>query len=137
LAATGYIDNFFEVMRGAFLIHKRTGATQSDASKAGLRHGDKARRGGARPQRHRRIAPGARRTSSPCWRMHIRPLQREYYDQLVLFRNPDDVKNVFVGGERLKANGRLTRLDQQESANRCAPPACASGRQFDRKVHLV
>ena len=32
---------------------------------------------------------------------------------VVLFRNPEDVRNVFVGGEQLKQDGRLTRLDQQ------------------------
>jgi cytosine/adenosine deaminase-related metal-dependent hydrolase len=44
---------------------------------------------------------------------HTSVTKENIYDQLVLFRNPEDVKNVFVGGEQLKEDGRLTRLDQQ------------------------
>jgi len=44
---------------------------------------------------------------------HTPVTKENIYDQLILFRNPEDVQNVFVEGEQLKANGKLTRLDQQ------------------------
>jgi 5-methylthioadenosine/S-adenosylhomocysteine deaminase len=115
LGSDGYIDNFFEVMRGAFLIHKAYRrdpqampahtvfdmATSLGADAIG--RGDLGR-----------LAPGCKAdlitvladTHTPITKTNV-------YDQLVLFRNPEEVKNVFVGGEQLKDNGRLTRLDQQ------------------------
>ena len=35
------------------------------------------------------------------------------YEVITLFRNPEDVQNVFVEGEQLKEDGKLTRLNQQ------------------------
>jgi cytosine/adenosine deaminase-related metal-dependent hydrolase len=115
LGSDGYIDNFFEVMRGAFLIHK---AYQRDPQAMPARqvYGIATSLGAEALGRSDigRIAPGcAADVITVLADAHTPVTKGNIYDQLVLFRNPDDVKNVFVGGERLKANGRLTRLDQQ------------------------
>ena len=37
--------------------------------------------------------------------------EKNVYDQLVLFTNPQNVKNVFVGGKQLKKDGRMLTID--------------------------
>jgi cytosine/adenosine deaminase-related metal-dependent hydrolase len=40
LGSDGYIDDFFTVMKGAFLIHKAARQSHRDAGAAGVAHGD-------------------------------------------------------------------------------------------------
>lgn len=115
LGSDGYIDNFFEVMRGAFLIHKAhrkdpqampAKTVYSMATSLGARAIGRSDIGS--------IAPGCRADIITVLADTHTPVTKEnIYDQLILFRNPEDVQNVFVDGEQLKANGKLTRLDQQ------------------------
>ncbi len=127
LGSDGYIDNFFEVMRGAFLIHK---AHRLDPQAMPAKQVyDMATRLGAEALGRAdlgRIAPGCAADIITVWADAHTPVTKEnIYDQLVLFRNPEDVQNVFVGGERLKAEGRLARLDSAEIGSRLRA-ACAS-----------
>jgi len=39
--------------------------------------------------------------------------EKNVYDQLVLFRNPEDVSEVMVDGKLLKESGRLLTLDEK------------------------
>ena len=115
LGSDGYIDNFFEVMRGAFLIHKAH--RQDPQAMPGRTVFGMATQMGADAIGRSdigRLVPGCKADVITVSADAHTPVTKEnIYDQLVLFRNPEDVKNVFVGGEQLKEDGRLTRLDQQ------------------------
>lgn len=127
LGTDGYINNFFEVMRGAFLIHK---AHRQDpqAMPAQVVY-DMATGMGARALGLGDlgvIREGARADVITV-RLDDTPTpinEKNVYDQLILFRNPADVQNVFVNGRQLKKNGELTTLDKaairQELRAECA-----------------
>ena len=109
LGTDGYINNFFEVMRGAFLLHKANlenpeimpaetvykMATSYGASAMRMKYGGKLKKG------------------SPADIITIKPelptpLNKEnIFTQLVLYCNPENVLNVFINGRQLKANGTL------------------------------
>lgn len=115
LGTDGYINNFFEVMRGAFLIHK---ANRQDPQAMGARQVYRmATDMGAKAlgmEHVGRIAPGmladvitVNMLDTPT------PInEKNVYDLVILARNPADVKNVFVGGRQLKRDGILTSLDR-------------------------
>ncbi len=109
LGTDGYINNFFEVMRGAFLLHKANlenpeimpaetvfrMATEFGASAMGLESSGTLITGGSAD--FITIKP-----ELPT------PLNgRNIFDQLVLYCNPGNVMNVFVNGRQLKAGGSL------------------------------
>ena len=120
LGTDGYINNFFEVMRGAFLLHKANlenpeimpaetvfrMATSYGASALKMKHGGELKKG------------------SPADIITIKPelptpLNKEnIFTQLVLYCNPDNVMNVFVDGRQLKADGSLvdTNLNDEYQA---------------------
>ncbi|MDR0841325.1 MAG: amidohydrolase family protein [Christensenellaceae bacterium] len=115
LGSDGYINSFFEVMRGAFLIHKahlqnpqvmdaKTVFTMATAM--GAKALGNAQIGA--------LAPGMQadvitiRTDDTPTPVNLKNI----YDQVVLFRNPGDVEHVFVQGRPLKLNGRLQTLDK-------------------------
>lgn len=133
LGSDGYIDNFFEVMRGAFLIHKAHRLDpQAMPAKTVYRMATSLGADAIGRVDLGRLAVGAPAdVITICADAHTPVTQENIYDQLVLFRNPDDVRNVFVGGERLKADGRLTRLDQQAIGEELRA-ACA---QFWSAIH--
>lgn len=109
LGTDGYINNFFEVMRGAFLLHKANlenpeimpaetvykMATQNGASALGLE------------------GQGILKTGAPADFITIKPNlptplnDDNLFVQLVLGCNPENVKNVYVAGNAVKKNGRL------------------------------
>ncbi|MEW6524610.1 MAG: amidohydrolase [Bacillota bacterium] len=114
LGTDGYINNFFEVMRGAFLIHK---ARLEDPQVMPARTVfDLATRGGARALARPelgRLTPG-----SPADLVVVdgnlpTPITgTNLFDQLVLFRNPADVLSVMVDGRFLMQDGRLLTIDE-------------------------
>jgi 5-methylthioadenosine/S-adenosylhomocysteine deaminase len=109
LGSDSYIDNFFEVMRGAFLIHKANGLDPR------LMPADLvyylATVGGARAlnlQNVGRIEPG--------WKADLQLIASDFptpagewnlYDQLILYRNPEHVRTVMVDGRILLRDGEL------------------------------
>lgn len=115
LGTDGYINNFFEVMRGAFLIHKAyhqdpqimpakdvyTMATSMGAEAMGINNTGKLKEG--------YLADIITiDTDSPT------PInEHNVYDQLILFRNPENVRDVMVNGSFLKRNGALLTLDEE------------------------
>lgn len=114
LGTDGYINNFFEVMRGAFLIHKaHLQDPQAMPAKTVL---DMATGMGARAVG----IPDAGRLEEGCLADVITvaddtptPVNASnVYDQLVLFRNPEHVRNVWVGGRQLKRDGDLLTVDR-------------------------
>ncbi len=122
LGTDGYINNFFEVMRGAFLIHKghRADPSVMPAQKVWAL----ATEGGAQA-----VFPGMK-TGLLCPEAKAditvidftglpTPLTQEnIFDQLVLFCNPSDVSDVFADGKRLKHEGALMRGDLRDAKKR-------------------
>lgn len=115
LGTDGYINNFFEVMRGAFLIHKAYNqdpqimpaeevykmATSMGAEAMGLKNAGKLKEGYLADIITIDI-------DSPT------PInEHNVYDQLILFRNPENVRNVIVNGKLLKREGKLLTVDEE------------------------
>ncbi len=125
LGSDGYVNDFFEVMRGAFLIHK---AYRQDprVMPAGLVW-HLATEGGARAlglERVGRLAPG--------WQADLQlialdlptpPEPHNLYDQLVLWRNHTHVQAVWVAG-RLRVRAGVV-LDVDWAALRARTRAAA------------
>ncbi|MBN1538293.1 MAG: amidohydrolase family protein [Anaerolineales bacterium] len=121
LGSDSYIDDFFEVMRGAFLIHK---AHQQDPRlmPANLVW-HLATEGGAKAlglNNVGRIEPG--------WQADLQLIDLDFptpveewniFDQLLLYGNRDNVKAVFVAGEPLVKDGRLLRVDEKVARESC------------------
>ena len=113
LGSDGYIDDFFEVMRGAFLIHK---AKQQDprVMPAGLVW-KLATEGGAKVlglDKVGRLEPG--------WQADLilingnlpTPLEEHnIYDQLLLYRNAKHVTGVMVAGQTRVRNSEVLGID--------------------------
>jgi len=117
LGTDGYINNFFEVMRGAFLIHKAY--NKDPATMPAEKVYRMAASGGAealgRPELGR-LAPGCKAdlitirldTPTPVNESNI-------YDQIVLFRNPGDVIDVIVDGKFIKKKGEILTIDEEKA----------------------
>jgi cytosine/adenosine deaminase-related metal-dependent hydrolase len=117
LGSDSYIDNFFEVMRGAFLIHK---AAQQDPRlmPASLVY-YMATEGGARALH----LPWVGRLS-PGWKADLQLIDARFptpategnlYDQLILYRNPEHVRLVMIHGNILLQDGGLNnRMDNSK-----------------------
>ena len=114
LGTDGYINNFFEVMRGAFLIHK--GYLKAPDVMPAKQVYHMATELGARAVG---IEAGAVKEGMLADLITVdlsRPTPvNEYnvYDQLVVFSNPRDVVNVMAGGVWLKRDGKLLTLDKE------------------------
>lgn len=116
LGSDGYIDDFFEVMRGAFLIHKANQcnpqvmpaslvwylATEGGAQALGL-------------DRVGRIEAGWQADLQLIDATFPTPLaEHNLYDQLVLYRNATHVRAVLVAGKTLMRDGILIGVDRAE-----------------------
>lgn len=120
LGSDGYIDDFFEVMRGAFLIHK---ANQQDpgvmpahvvwhmATEGGARALDMKKVG--------RLAPG--------WKADLQlidgdlptPLsEHNIFEQMLLYRNASDVNMVMVDGVIRVQNYEVLDVDRSRLLSR-------------------
>lgn len=113
LGSDGYINDFFEVMRGAFLIHKAN-QLNPQVMPAGLVW-YLATEGGARAiglEKVGRLEPG--------WAADIQVIdaalptpaaEHNLYDQLVLWRNFTHVRDVMVAGQWRTRNGIVLGAD--------------------------
>ncbi len=113
LGSDGYVDDFFEVMRGAFLIHKARRQNPQVMPANLVWH--LATEGGAKAlglEKVGRIEPG--------WQADLQliradlptPLEaHNLYDQLLLYRNAGDVRAVLVAGEIKVKNGEVLDAD--------------------------
>lgn len=120
LGSDSYIDNFFEVMRGTFLIHK---ARQQDprVMPASLVW-RMATEDGARVlnlEKTGRIEKG--------WQADLQLIDAHFptpategnlLDQLILYRNPEHVKMVMSAGRIICRDGQVLGHDQEESRSR-------------------
>lgn len=120
LGSDGYIDDFFEVMRGAFLIHKAR--RQDPAVMPANLVWHLATAGGAQALglgKVGRIAPG--------WQADLQMIEARFptpaenwnlFEQLVLYRNDTHVTDIMVAGRTLLRDGVL--LDVEEDRQVCA-----------------
>lgn len=117
LGTDGYVNSFFEVMRGAFLIHKAYRqdpqvmpakdvyrmATDLGAEALGYKDLGK-------------LAPGYLADVITIKLDTPTPInEHNVYDQLVLFRNPADVVDVMVNGKFLMENGNLLTVNEEQA----------------------
>ncbi|XCP86272.1 amidohydrolase [Roseburia hominis] len=120
LGTDGYVNNFFEVMRGAFLMHKANQqdpqvmpaelvykmATSMGAKAVGLEEAGALKEGGLAD-----VITVSLDQPTPV-------NERNVYDQLVLFTNPENVKHVFVNGKQLKKDGQIVTIDKEATKKR-------------------
>ena len=126
LGSDGYVNNFFEIMRGAFLLPKAHRqdpmvmpakdvyemATWRGAEALGLPGGG-------------RLEPGCPADLITIDLDTPTPVnEHNVYDQLVLYRNPENVREVMVNGRFLKYDSRLLTVD--ETAAKAELRACAA-----------
>ncbi len=117
LGTDGYVNSFFEVMRGAFLIHKAY--QQSTTVMPANVVYDMATAMGAKAMG----IPEAGRLAKGCLADIITiemntptPINgSNVYDQLVLFRNPENVRDVMVDGKFLMREKKLLTVDEEET----------------------
>lgn len=117
LGTDGYINNFFEVMRGAFLMHKANEqnpqvmpaqtvynmATSQGARAIGIPNTGELKVGNLAD-----IIALDIDTPTPINEHNI-------YDQIVLFSNPQNVKHVICNGKWLKQDGKLLTLNRESA----------------------
>lgn len=117
LGTDGYINNFFEVMRGAFLMHKANEqnpqvmpaetvydmATSQGARAIGIPNTGELKVGNLAD-----IIALDIDTPTPINEHNI-------YDQIVLFSNPQNVKHVICNGKWLKRDGKLITLNRESA----------------------
>ncbi len=115
LGTDGYINNFFEVMRGAFLIHKAF-SENPEVMPAETVFTMATEFGG---RALRKWKTGVLKAGYKADIITIEPAlptplnADNIYDQLILYCNPVNVKEVFVNGRLLKKGGRLPDFDEQ------------------------
>jgi 5-methylthioadenosine/S-adenosylhomocysteine deaminase len=130
LGSDGYINDFFEVMRGAFLIHKAH--RQDPRVMPAYLIWYLATEGGARAlglEKVGRLAPG--------WQADLQLIDSQFptpaavhnlYDQLVLYRNHAHVCAVMVAGQTRVHDGVVVGADEDAV---CARTREAAGRLWE------
>jgi cytosine/adenosine deaminase-related metal-dependent hydrolase len=113
LGSDGYINDFFEVMRGAFLIHKA--GQQSTTVMPADQVFYLATEGGAKTlgwDNVGRLAPGYQADLQLVDGLFPTPAAvYNLYDQLVLWRNHTHVREVMVAGQWRVRNGEVLDAD--------------------------
>ena len=113
LGTDGYINNFFEAMRAAFLIHKAKHENPEvmpaqEVYKMATENGAKAlhlnQSGTIKKENYADIITINTDTLTPINKSNI-------FEQLILYRNPENVTDVFINGKQLKKDGELTNLN--------------------------
>ncbi|MDX1414146.1 MAG: amidohydrolase family protein [Candidatus Promineifilaceae bacterium] len=121
LGSDGYIDNFFEVMRGAFLIHKANHRDPRVMPADVVWH--LATEGGARAlglEKVGRLEAGWQADLQLIEAQLPTPLSaHNLYEQLLLYRNRTDVAATMVAGQIRVAEGEILDVDMQQLMARC------------------
>jgi cytosine/adenosine deaminase-related metal-dependent hydrolase len=134
LGTDGYINNFFAVMRGAFLIHKghRQNAALMDAKTLWAM----ATENGAQAVYGNRVKTGV---LAEGYEADFIVIDTEdlpsavntanLLEELILYRNPQDVREVYAAGKALKKAGKLLSGDKKAAARRAALESERLGRR--------
>jgi len=113
LGSDGYIDDFFEVMRGAFLIHKANQLNPMVMPAQQVWY--MATEGGAKALNLEKIG-----RLEPGWQADLQLIDAHFptpleehnlYDQLLLYRNLQDVQAVMVAGQTVMQKGEVLGAD--------------------------
>ncbi len=113
LGTDGYINDFFQVMRGAFLIHKAHSLDPRVMPANQVWY--LATEGGARALNLKNVGRIA-----PDWQADLQLIDSRFptptrahnlYEQLVLYKNPSDVRRVMVAGQTLVRDGVVLGAD--------------------------
>lgn len=117
LGTDGYVNNFFEVMRGAFLMHK---ANQQDPQVMPAKTVyEMATAMGAKAigiEDAGALAVGNLADIITVSTLLPTPVnEANVYDQLVLFCNPEKVQHVLADGKWLKRDGKLVTIDKEQA----------------------
>jgi len=112
LGTDGYINNFFEVMRAAFLIHKGKLETPEVMSARQVWNMATEAGGKALYGPTSRVGVLAQGNYADYQVISIKDIptgvtEQNIFDQLILFRNPEHVVEVVVGGAKVKSSKRL------------------------------
>lgn len=131
LGTDGYINNFFEVMRGAFLIHKANNrdtnvmpaeTVYNMATKAGAKAVGFSNVGSLDAGYVADLIIIESNFPTPLTKENI-------LDQIILHRNPADVSLVMTAGKILKENGIVLTLDEEQVRKE----SCAAAQKLWRK----
>ena len=114
LGTDGYVNNFFEVMRGAFLMHKANEqSTQTMPAPLVYKMATELGADACGFEGCGRLVEGAKADVITLDLDIPTPVnEHNVYDQIVLFENPEHVSNVFVNGKALKRDYKLTTMDK-------------------------
>lgn len=116
LGSDGYVNDFFEVMRGAFLMHK--GRLQDPAVMPAERVFHMATEGGARAlglERVGRLEKGWAADVQVVDATFATPInEHNLLEQMVLWRNGSHVRDVLVAGRWRVRNGELLDADLEQ-----------------------
>jgi 5-methylthioadenosine/S-adenosylhomocysteine deaminase len=116
LGTDGYVNNFFEVMRAAFLIqkahHERTDIMPSiDVFRMATVLGAKA----IGLEKNGRLDPGFNADFVVLRDLFPTPPTVEnIIDQLVIYSQPAYVKDVVIAGRKIVADGKVTTIDEEK-----------------------
>ena len=116
LGTDGYINNFFETMRGAFLFHKANRENPEEMPgdvvfKMATANGGRALR---REGEVGILNKGAEADIITVDADFPTPLNKEnIFSQFILYRNPENVKDVYVAGKKIKSGGCLLDCDRE------------------------
>lgn len=115
LGSDGYINNFFEVMRGAFLMHKANElSTQTMPANLVYKMATSLGADACRIDAGRLAEGKLADVITIDMNMPTPVNEHNVYDLIVLFENPEHVCNVMCNGEWLKRDYQLTTLDKEE-----------------------
>lgn len=116
LGTDGYVNNFFEVMRGAFLIHKAY-LQDPQAMPAKLVYRMATELGAKALGINAGVLEAGKLADLISVKLDTpTPVnEKNVYDQLILFRNPENVSSVMVNGKWLKRDGKLLTIDQEKA----------------------
>jgi cytosine/adenosine deaminase-related metal-dependent hydrolase len=128
LGTDGYINNFFEVMRGAFLIHK--GYLQDGSVMPAKTVWALATEEGAKAVYGENVLTGSFKKGyfADFQVITLENLPTEVneetiFEQVLLYCNPQDVREVCIGGKWVKQDGELKTGDWKQALKACKTAA--------------